>query len=105
MRIMVLALIVVLGIPAFSNADKTNIRFAEVQKVGGGGHIFVYQCKATGNQFKVEQRYNSYSKSEEIRFIVNGNADEWITKGISPDIYRYFSSKACEVSTIKYASK
>jgi cytochrome c553 len=99
MKSIVLAVIVVLSIPVFSNAGESNMKLVNVRKVDDG-RMFLYQCNATGNGFEVEQRYNSNSRAEEIRFVVNGNADEWITKGINPDIYGFFSRKACEESTV-----
>lgn len=104
MKSMVLALFVVLVTPLFLHADASYMRLAEVKKVSDGGHMFLYQCNNTGNGFEVEQRYNRHSKSEEIRFVVNDNAGEWITQGISPDIYRFFARKACEESTVQYIS-
>jgi len=99
MKSMVLVIIVVLSVPVLSNAGESNMKLVNVRKVDDG-RMFLYQCNTTGNGFEVEQRYNTYAKSEEIRFVVNGNTDEWITKGISPEIYRFFSRNACETSTV-----
>lgn len=102
MKSMVLAFIVILSIPVFSNAGELDKKLVNVKKVDDG-RMFLYECNATGNGFQVEQRYNTYAKAEEIRFVVNGNADEWITKGISSEIYSFFSRKACEESTVSLA--
>jgi hypothetical protein len=103
MKKMVLVLIVTISIPVISAYGEPYMKFVKVKKVDQG-HIFVYQCDNTGNAIEVEQRYNTYSKSEEIRFITNGQADEWITKGINGELFRYFGNKSCEKSITGLAS-
>ena len=46
------------------------MKLAEVKHVGDE-HTFVYTCNESGNFFEVEQRYNSTTKLEEVRFLVN----------------------------------
>jgi len=103
MRKMVLVLIMAITIPVVSAYGESYMKFVKVQKIDQG-HMFVYQCDNTGNAIEVEQRYNPYSKSEEIRFIANGLADEWITEGINGELFRYFGNKSCEKSITGLAS-
>ena len=99
----VLALIAIIAVPGISAYGEPYMKFVKVKDVDQG-RIFVYQCDNTGNAIEVEQRYNPNSKSEEIRFITNGQADEWITKGISGDLFRYLGNKSCENSLTELAS-
>lgn len=103
MKKIVLVLIAIIAIPVFSAYGEPYMKFVKV-KNADQGRIFIYQCDNTGNAIEVEQRYNSNSKSEEIRFITNGQADEWITKGISGDLFRYLGNKSCENSLTNLAS-
>ena len=103
MKKIVLALIAIIAIPVFSAYGEPYMKFVKVKKADQG-RIFVYQCDNTGNAIEVEQRYNPNSKSEEIRFITNGQADEWITEGISGELFRYFGNKSCEASITEMAS-
>ena len=80
------------------------VKFVGLKKQQDDRHLFGYQCKATGHMVEVEQRYNEYSKAEEVRFLVNKEYGEWITKGISPDLYRYFMERACAESTTQTLS-
>jgi hypothetical protein len=98
-----LAMIVSMGLFIISTVNAAEMKLVNVKKLGQE-HTFLYQCDESGNVFEVEQRYNPYAKAEEIRFVVNGNAGEWITEGIGPDLYRFFSSKACKESTATYAA-
>jgi hypothetical protein len=103
MRKIVLVLIVAISIPVVSAYGEPYMKFVKVKNTDQGRY-FVYQCDNTGNAIEVEQRYNPYSKSEEIRFITNGQSDEWITEGINPELFRYFGNKSCEKSTTGLAS-
>ena len=103
MKKIILALIVTMSIPIVSAAGDSYMALKKVKHVGEG-HIFVYQCIHTGYAIEVEQRYNSNSRAEEIRFITSGKTGEWITKDISPKIYRYFGEKACGESNTELAS-
>ena len=103
MKTIILALIATICIPVISAYGEPYMKFVKIKKVDQG-RIFVYQCDKTRNAIEVEQRYNPNSKSEEIRFITNGHADEWITKGISGDLFRYFGNKSCEKSLTELAS-
>ena len=84
MRKIVLVLIVAISIPVVSAYSEPYMKLVKV-KNSDQGRFFVYQCDNTGNAIEVEQRYNTYSKSEEIRFITNGQADEWISKKPRPE--------------------
>ena len=84
MRKIVLVLIVAISIPVISAYGEPYMKFVKVKNVDQG-RIFVYQCDNSGNAIEVEQRYNPNSKSEEIRFITNGQADEWISKKPRPE--------------------
>jgi hypothetical protein len=103
MRKIVLVLIVAIFIPVVSAYGEPYMKFVKVKNTDQGRY-FVYQCDNTGNAIEVEQRYNTYSKSDEIRFITNGQADEWITKGINGELFRYFGTKSCEKSITGLAS-
>jgi len=103
MKKIVLALIATIAIPVISAYGEPYMKFVKV-KNADQNRIFVYQCENTGNAIEVEQRYNPNSKSEEIRFITNGQADEWITKGINGKLFRYFGNKSCEQSITELAS-
>ena len=103
MKKIILALIVTMSIPMVSAAADSYLSLKKVKHIGED-HIFVYQCNQTGKAIEVEQRYNNNSKAEEIRFITNHKAGEWITKEINPKIYRYFGEKACEESTTDLVS-
>ena len=103
MKKIVLALIVIIAMPVISAYGEPYMKFVKV-KNDDQGRFFVYQCDNTGYAIEVEQRYNPYSKSEEIRFITNGHADEWITEGISPELFRHFGNKFCAESFTELAS-
>ena len=95
MKKIVLALIATIAIPVISAYGETYMKFVKVKNVDQG-RIFVYQCDNTGYAIEVEQRYNTYSKSEKIRFITNGQADEWIIKGINGELFsRPFLTHKC----------
>ena len=99
LRIYLLFLIFALiSIPAL--AQEPVAKFVAFKQIEDN-HMFAYQCVETGNFVEVEQRYNQFTKSEEVRFLVNNRHGEWITKGISADIYRFLMNKACEESTSK----
>ena len=101
MKKLVLFLVVLVATPTLILAGTHHMEYVSVKKLDNG-HAFLYKCQS-GYIIEVEQRYNPYAKSEEIRFVVNGSSDEWITK-IDGDIYNYFSRKACEKSTASVAS-
>ncbi len=103
MKKTILALIVTMATPIVSAAGDSYMSLKKVKHFGED-HIFVYQCNQTGNAIEVEQRYNHNSKAEEIRFITNHKAGEWITKEINPKTYRYFGEKSCEESTTELVS-
>lgn len=103
MKKIVLVLIATFAIPVISAYGEPYMKFVKVKNVDQG-RIFVYQCENTGNAIEVEQRYNPNSKSEEIRFITNNHADEWITKEISGELFRYFGNQSCEKSFTELAS-
>jgi len=103
MKKTILALILTVFIPIIATAGDSYMALKKVKHIGEG-HIFVYQCNQTGNAIEVEQRYNHNAKAEEIRFITNQNAGEWITKEITPEIYRYFGEKSCKESNTQLAS-
>ncbi len=84
--------------PLLVIAGEAEFRFLEVKHVDQD-HFFAYQCTQNQNIIEEEQRYNKNSKSEEIRFWVDQQAGEWITKGISPELFRYFAVKSCKNST------
>ena len=92
--------LLVLLVPGTVLGGEHLAKFVAVKKVDTN-RMFAYQCVATGNMVEVEQRYNSNAKAEEIRFLVNHQYDEWITKGVSPDLYHFLMAKACEESTSK----
>ena len=103
MRKMTLILVMTMALPMLAVAGEPYMKLVKVNHVADD-HIFLYQCTQTGNAIQVEQRYNQNTKAEEIRFVANANAGEWITKGVSPEIYRYFGNKACDESTTQLAS-
>lgn len=83
-------------------ASQSPMLYAKVDKIETG-HLFSYQCRDNGNLVQVEQRYNPNAQAEEIRFIVNGETDEWVTKGISRDIFVHLAENACSESTTAYS--
>lgn len=103
MKKIVITLIVIMFIPVVAIAGDSYMALKKVKHIGED-HIFVYQCNQTGYAIEVEQRYNHNSKAEEIRFITNGKTGDWISKGISPEIYRYFGEKSCEESNTELVS-
>lgn len=103
MNKVIVALLVTMFIPVVVVADDSYMALKKVKKIDEG-HMFVYQCNQTGYGIEVEQRYNHNSRAEEIRFITNGQSGEWITNGISPEIYRFFGEKACEESNTELVS-
>ena len=97
-----LLLVALVAVPTLSLAGTNHMKHVSAKKIENG-HAFLYECAETGNIIEVEQRYNPNAKAEEIRFVVNGAPDEWITE-INGDIYNYFSKKACEESTTRVAT-
>jgi len=87
---------------AYVKSHDAQLKYVDVEK-NDLGRAFVYQCVESGYSVSVEQRYNDFAKSEEIRFVVNDTAGNWITEGISPELFNFFARKACEKSTTEVA--
>lgn len=97
-KFVVFLFIACLCLPTICFAQNPHMKYVAVKKTESG-RTFVYKCSSSGYSVEVEQRYNNYAKSEEIRFVVNQTPGEWITDGISPDIYIFLARDACEKST------
>ncbi len=93
-----LVLLLVFLVPCVVFGGEPVAKFIAIKHIDQN-HMFAYRCMDTGNVVEVEQRYNPNARSEEVRFLVDGQHGEWLTKGINSDLYRYFMRKACDEST------